>query len=41
MSQDVEPSRELHEAWRAFADAMLDSLRIPQMVDWLNRRLTR
>ena len=35
----TEVDRDLHTAWHRFAAAYLYSLRIPQMVAWLARRL--
>lgn len=30
---------DLEQAWREFADAVIESLRLPQIVEWLSRRL--
>lgn len=34
-----QPYEELREAWERFRDAVFESLRIPQIVEWLDRRL--
>lgn len=36
-----EDLRELHQAWHEIVAALIDSLRIVRMVEWLDRRLAR